>query len=725
MGLFDFPRIHVRGTYLANVGTGNNDSASPGEELSVVSDSERVQPVLQGRSDEEFTRWMTSLDQVGLLRAQWNYYGDMAFRFIDVRVGGVQLDASRILTQPSEDALVGARVYLNHALMCDANPEGFDSTQVICESLQINSAHAFKDGSFVSRKPTRGVTRSLNWFRNVSFHGPFGLPPHGLGGELSSGGAGGASASFEHLIEVRPEDLEPATDASEAAFHRLIGSSASPGASALVAALRERGYGLLFRYNLYLCSPLLSDTELARRFAAGEKVPNPAYGRMVGTIAPVFRGEESYPVMGRFLKSCNGYENPHRPERPYRLAPVVAHLDEGGRRLSLDLANTLPEDGPDGEKFDLGVITVGIRKATNAGEDPAGNAAEILSLGTVANDRNAYLTRAGMADLDLRPLSDEHFELLLDDSYELVLCSARAGVLLSETEYMLVADSLCNYLDELPPGETWDDAPVRQRLAQERSKALRGETPVFARRRGRIPLEHIEVVVEQWRLTPTGSPNEYGVYKWRLTPTGSPNVYGVYKYPTLLGKESLVLENGRGVFRLRPTAGPGLRRYRFVPASLWPQEIAPRTLAALAFHEFFVEVRVLPYDDYSAITDDQLNFTVIYREIFRYYHLVLPAMSVRLDMSDPTIWGTPTAAQYILRMIDPSLWDHYEYMPRTRDLSRYRRDLLARFCRDVLTAHDVPLDSGEPPVGYHPRRAGAGRPSLIDLLSPRAREERS
>jgi hypothetical protein len=177
MSLFDFPRIHVRGTYLVNPGTGNNDSASPGEELSVTSNSERVQPMLGGRTDEEFHQWMISLDDHGLLRAQWNYYGDMSFRFLDVRVCSVQLDEHRILTQPSQDALIGSRVYLNHGLMCDANPEGFDSTQVFSESLQINATHAFADGSFVSRKPSRGTTRSLNWYRNVSYHGPFGLPP--------------------------------------------------------------------------------------------------------------------------------------------------------------------------------------------------------------------------------------------------------------------------------------------------------------------------------------------------------------------------------------------------------------------------------------------------------------------------------------------------------------------------------------------------------------------
>lgn len=68
MGLFDLPRIHVWGRQVANPGTGNNDSASPGTELSVVSNTERVRAMTEGRSDTEFRAWMTGLDKYGLLR---------------------------------------------------------------------------------------------------------------------------------------------------------------------------------------------------------------------------------------------------------------------------------------------------------------------------------------------------------------------------------------------------------------------------------------------------------------------------------------------------------------------------------------------------------------------------------------------------------------------------------------------------------------------------------
>ncbi len=461
MSLFDFPRIHVSGSHFVNVGTGNNDSASPGEELSVTSNSQRVQAELGGRSDRAFREWMSSLDDHGLLRAQWNYYGDMGFRFIDVRVTTTEPDQETLLTEPEEDALIGARVNLNHAMMCDTNPEGFDSTQIFAESLQITSKSALRDGVFLSRKPSRATTRSLNWYRNVSYHGPFGLPPDGINGELSSGGAGGASATFEHRIEIRPEDLQtPAGEGQEFGFHRLLPLGNSPVLARMVAALRANGCGLIFRYNLYLCSPLLSDTELARRFAAGERLANPAYGKLVGTISPLQRGEERRPTLGRYLKPCTPFVNPYRPKRPYFLAPVIASVHAPQDRLSLDISNAFPEDGEDGEKFNLGPITVGIRKATEPGSDPAGNRSAVIPIGIIANSRWDYLDRGGLADIDLAALPAATRDLIDDDGQELVISTA-LGVMLAESEYMVVTDSTCNYLDDLAPVESWDDAPVR------------------------------------------------------------------------------------------------------------------------------------------------------------------------------------------------------------------------------------------------------------------------
>lgn len=675
MGLFDLPRIHVWGRHVVNTGTGNNDSASPGTELSVVSNTERVRAMTEGRTDAEFRAWMTGLDKYGLLRCQWNYYGDFSFRFTDVRVQSVQLAHDTVITDAADDPLIGGQVYLNNALLCDTNPEGFTSTQVFSDALEIRAPEALGGtGTFLSRRPARSTTRWLNWYRNVSYHGLFGLPPDGANGKLSSGGAGGASATFITGIEVQPHDLMPGrhkTADGDEVLHKFLPAGSSALAAFADVLRRPGAKGLLFRYNLYLTFPLRSDTDLAVEFAAGRRVANPAPGLVIGTIAPWFEGEPATVAMGRHLKPCAPFANPYRPTVPYYLSPAVACVNRDAQRVVLDLANVLPDDGPDGDKYHLGTLTLGLRAATPPGTDPAKNEADVVAIGALRNDRVTYITRGAMADVPYAGLSRRAQRWLEAGDHELVLQSSLNGVLLSETPYMVASDNSCSYLDDLPPGTSWNDPDVRRRLTRQPAAPLRGTFDLHVRYRGRVPVSDTCIRVEQWKETPTGYVNEYGVYR----------------YPTLIDTEAITVTGGTCSYAMTPKEGTGLRLFRLVPPDNYPQDIAPATLSQLAFQEFFTELRVLPWDDYSALTDAEVTFDVIYNEIFRYYDLILPAMSDRLNMSSAALWATPTAASYVLRMIDPSIWHTYNYMPRTRDLSASRRALLRRFCEGVLASY--------------------------------------
>jgi hypothetical protein len=331
-------------------------------------------------------------------------------------------------------------------------------------------------------------------------------------------------------------------------------------------------------------------------------------------------------------------------------------------------------------------VTLGVRQATPPGQDPAKNTSPVTTVGVIENDRRAYQARGGICDLSYAQLGRKQQTMLEDDNCELVLQTGLNGILLSETPYMVTSDSGCNYLDELEPGQTWEDPLVRQRLAEQQYAPLSGDIDVYVRHRGKVPAGRTALRVEQWRETPTGLINEYGVYR----------------YPTLLQTDTITIKGGVGSYRLTPVQGPGLRLFRFVGPGNYPQDISPNTLAQLAFQEFFVELRVLPFDDYSQLRDEDITFDLIYDEIFRYYNLVLPAMTERLDLADAAIWQTPTAAHYVLRMIHEKLWGYYNYMPRTRDLSRYRRDLLRRFCAKVLAGNAGP---GRTPGG--PAQAGS------------------
>ena len=236
---------------------------------------------------------------------------------------------------------------------------------------------------------------------------------------------------------------------------------------------------------------------------------------------------------------------------------------------------------------------------------------------------------------------------------------------------MVESDCACNYLDELPPGKTWDDADVLAELAARPFPGPRGGRSVRPpprqaadgpdRRPGRAVADHAAGYAKQ---------------------------YGVYRYPILLGTETVTIEGEKGTLRLKPAAGAGLREVRLVPPGLWPQPIDPVTFANQQFQEFFIDARVLPYDDYTHVTPERLTWDFVYAEIFRYYYLILPVMSEYLDLRDPTIWQTPTAAHYVMRMTDPKLWGYYNYMPRMRDLSKNPAATCSvPLCRAVIERH--------------------------------------
>jgi hypothetical protein len=65
--------------------------------------------------------------------------------------------------------------------------------------------------------------------------------------------------------------------------------------------------------------------------------------------------------------------------------------------------------------------------------------------------------------------------------------------------------------------------------------------------------------------------------------------------------------------------------------------------------------------------------------VLRYFHLLYPAMSRIVNWADED--AVRLRASGILARTAGELWDHFGYMPRTRELSDGKRKLLARWCR--------------------------------------------
>ena len=671
--MFDVPRVHVFGAQLVNAGTGNNDSLGPGTEITVTSDTAQVQPVMHGMSPEAWRQWVIGLDQNGLLRCQWNYYGDMSLRFLDVRVVSVQSAPGEVVTDAAADPLIGCQVHLDRATVCDNDPEGFNTTQVFADAFTIRSnadRPAFGGaGRFISRRPTRAVTRGLNWSRNVSFHGTL--------GNATSGGAAGASAGFQCSFEITDADVAEVPDPADDEFRHHFVAGHSPTVAALIDLFRREGRqrprGLTFRFNLHLAYPRTSDPDLAAAFSRGERPENPAIGVVVGTLAPWYVGEPESGTVGRVLNPTKPIVNPYSSSRPYYLAPATARVDPSTSTLSVDLSNTLPADGKDGYPFDLGRITIGQRVPTAPAVDPNGNQAAITTIGTVDPDRDLARQQGYVYDLDYSSLPDDERRRLEDGESELVLASSTEGVLLYEPELQVLLDCECNYLDHPAPGTTYRTVVHAQRQPGT-PVALQGRSPIVVHRRGR----------------PVTGPLPFTVEQWRTTPSGDPENYGFYQYPVLVNSTdtAITVNAGWGSVDLVPEPGsPGMWMFRFVPPSYWPQTRPVDQLAWLICAESYATLRILPHDDYSDLLAAGPTFDDVYGNVFQYYDLILPAMNERLPMDDPSVWATPTAAHYLKRIIDPTLWSTPSYMPRTRDLSASRRALLLAFCDGVIAAH--------------------------------------
>jgi hypothetical protein len=150
---------------------------------------------------------------------------------------------------------------------------------------------------------------------------------------------------------------------------------------------------------------------------------------------------------------------------------------------------------------------------------------------------------------------------------------------------------------------------------------------------------------------------------------GSPTAGAVR--PVEIGDEATIGKDGTATVTLTARR-PGTCVIRFVPSGAPPSSFNPTT-------DGFACVRILPADDYDHVPDAGLTYEFVYQEVLRYFHLLYPAMSRIVNWADED--AVRLRASGILARTAGELWDHFGYMPRTRELSDGKRKLLARWCR--------------------------------------------
>ncbi|MDA1018289.1 MAG: hypothetical protein O3A00_28020, partial [Planctomycetota bacterium] len=304
----------------------------------------------------------------------------------------------------------------------------------------------------------------------------------------------------------------------------------------------------------------------------------------------------------------------------FQLNPAPFTVDTTKRVVSVDMINAVPEMNESLEKVNVGPLALFVRSPGDSGE--------VRRIGPIKYDRIAYESQGGMVDIPFTPDLDNvvaggDFEIRQDET---------GAALLTEVDTTIETDDRGIYID----------APENQQV---RVRVLHRGKPTAAGTK----IELRQFVTTNRTFVEANDDN------------------AVLEIPS-------VVDVGSGGDALFTAAAlrPGTCLISFSPYG----ETTPVT-------EFFTNVRVLPEDNYDHVSESDLTYQLIYDEVLRYYHLLYPAMS------NPEVFELNVEFQVIIRAqpirerIVKELWDRWEYMPRTRELSAGKRKLLTRWSKKI------------------------------------------
>jgi hypothetical protein len=676
MSVFSFPRLHFKGLLVVNVGTANNDDYSgsyyQGQPLRLA-DSILVQPIDYGMDDATFLAWAQESQPVSpapqgskhrtflnkgdgrapqaqqkyLIPGEWNYYGDMGLTMQDVKLISVQTGPDQFT--PNHPYL-GAQLSFNNrpgptggstGMLIDINPEGVPCSQVFADFLTLTG----NDGSAIfTGKPSKAVTRWINFQRNARLSGP-----------------NGAAAYFCCAVPAAALQGQP-----------ILEFMSRPGAPPLA--------GIVFRYYMFRSMQPINtfkyaDAEwrakieaLYRNGQSGQNdystYINPTYCQLSGTVAPWYGGEMQSVATGRYL-APTGKTIPVPPPPPgqsggnfppFSLAPAVFQVDPSSQLASIDFIGTFPDQYQKNDqnpydpqqtdnnpKMDFEAVTLKLRIG---GQDLV--VQNIPYTNTAQGDNQGWIFDVPLPGLTPQQIEEGAF----------VLTSSKYGDLLLEQDYFIASDQSCIF------GEQHGSSTLFMN-----ESATEGNATIRVFRKGQ-------------ELTPQGSP-EITVWQYAQVPNQDQNNF----------KASKLMSNYRPGTPLQvDTAQPGVFLFIF----LIKDAPAPKDAAEVdLMNTPMINLRILPNNkDYSEyyqnpnvpepVGNDKLTFEVIFREVLRNYYLLYLGMNAVIPLNDPEQWDDAEMARRMLQHTQKSWFASYGYMPRTRDLSETRRTLLHAWARKYL-----------------------------------------
>lgn len=686
MSIFHFPRINFKGLMAVNVGTCNNDDYSgdvfpPGSPFANqpvrLNDSMNVQPagldpatgLVYNMKDAEWVAWAQTPNNfaasptpkfakprsekaegvatdaaapVPLVPGEWNYYGDMGLTMIGTTVVGIT-DPNNQIPPDLRAAITGAELSFNNSaghstgMLIDVNPEDPTNSQIFADFLTLQSSQA---AAFLfSGKPTKAITRWVNFQRNTMLSGP-----------------NGAAATFQMAVplsELQGQDI-------------LKGlPPASPEGTPLAGIVcRLVLYRSLQKINTFKYANKKIDDpwfqEITQLYA--QQGTNPTYVQIQGTIAPWFEGEPaSCPVGRQLLPTANTIPLPlHSISNgpAYGLAPAVAYVNKEQNLLSIDFATTFPDtfegtaydpmQTDNNPKFDFGDISLALQGISTG--IVLDKFADIPYADTAANDATGWV-------FDF-PFDPKYLGSL--EAGRLAVVSPKYNILLQEAPYLIVSDQSGLYGEQGEAGST--------------ASAFRSD--------GKTLTTASFLVYKKGVALTAADPDRFTLYYYDTTPNQTP------------GNRVLLQNNyAPGSPITFPTDGKG-NRLITVTYDGDPYPPAGNYGGFTGNVSPIINLRLLPNDkDFSQyyvagsnppVGNEQMTFDVIYNEVLRNYYLLYPAMNKHVPLNDPTKWSNPQMAGILAQRISLDNWGKAMAMPRTRDLSESRRALLNAWCLKIL-----------------------------------------
>lgn len=603
-------------------------------------------------------------------QAHWNYYGDHATRFDSATVSTIW--ARPGVTVPSTDPLYGATVQIvgnvffggppANAVMVDVDPLALITTQIFAAGIQVMAA----DGKTVlidAQQNNRAFSYFINPYKNVD--------PNAIGFQM-------VSAIFIGSVESGPGlKINPS-------------GVTSPALDDLAAAVAA-GAGLNIRYCFYDAIYQTAPDVLYANYAKGQYTPNPYLGKMLGTIGVLQTGDMLSAPSGRklYVQSkfstagaiCGGMAV---TPTSITLGEALANVDTVQQLVTLDTISTFPECNViTNEKLVFG-------GAMELVVVPAGGSA--ISIGAIPNDQQTYESGGGLVEISYAgsPNLTQIEQNIATGTLAIQGLSSPQTLLAEVPDIDIQTDDRAVYFQEAVP--------------QASGPPLAGTATITVRvfRKGVLAQTATTIILEYWMCQKDYINPDKPMVPVPLASTPPQPTTG--RYFTVAGTTALANTSYfLGYYGGGPQTVPAITDQIVVPAggvltltlTAVRQGVSairfrdPNTTAAAPNfawdNEFYALVRILPTDDYSSYTDEQINqWPFIYAEVFCYFSVLYPIMSTFIP------WGPSDAPQdpakvkafanNMIQFTDPSFWNSTLYMPITRELSAGKRALLVRWC---------------------------------------------